>query len=292
MSEDSCLVQWTGRQVVVTFPEHLGMPNADRVREQLVWVINRGADVLIADLTGTVSCDNAGADAVARAQWHAIAHGTQLRLVVIADVVRRVLSLGGLDPRVPVYPTVEAAVAAGAERPQVPGEPGTTAITPAGPGLVAASGSADRAADLLDWVVTSIFNVGMTLQAAAGLPAEITEKRIIDALHYLDDVVQEIRHHTFAQHDPQTQPGLPSGRPQDPPERSALGRDRAELLQHRVAQTAHALQSAAADTATLLEQRGDILGEPGLIDYPAVIKRWRVLADQARQVAECWERRR
>jgi hypothetical protein len=58
-----------------------------------------------------------------------------------------------------------------------------------------------------------------------------------------------------------------------------------------VVHTAHALQSAAADTATLLEQRADILGEPGRIDYPTEVKRWRVLADQARQMAERWEQR-
>jgi uncharacterized protein len=150
MSEDGYLVQWTGRQVVVTLPEHLGMSNADRVREQLLWVINRGADVLIADLTGTVSFDYSGADAMARAHHRAVATGTQLRLVVTADVVRRILSLSGLDHRISIYPTLEAAVAAGAEHPQVPVEPGTTAITPAAPGPAdpglapAAAGAAGR----------------------------------------------------------------------------------------------------------------------------------------------------
>ena len=44
------------------------------------------------------------------------------RLVVIADVVRRVVSLSGLDRLVSVYPTLEAAIA-GADCPEVPGEP-------------------------------------------------------------------------------------------------------------------------------------------------------------------------
>jgi hypothetical protein len=61
------------------------------------------------------------------------------------------------------------------------------------------------------------------------------------------------------------------------------------LLRQRVAQTARALQFAAADTAALLEERADLLGQPSRIDYPAEIKRWRVFADQARQMAECWE---
>ena len=49
-----------------------------------------------------------------RAYQRATANGTDLRLVVIADVVRRVLSFGGLDRLVSIYPTLEAAVAAGA----------------------------------------------------------------------------------------------------------------------------------------------------------------------------------
>jgi hypothetical protein len=47
---------------------------------------------------------------------------------------------------------------------------------------------------------------------------------------------------------------------------------------------------AAADTAALLERRADLRGQPGLIDYATEIKRWRALADQARQMAERWEK--
>ncbi len=71
--------------------------NAGRVREQLLLVINRGAVALIADLAATLSCDYSGTDALARACQRAAASGTELRIVVTADVVRRVLSLSGLD---------------------------------------------------------------------------------------------------------------------------------------------------------------------------------------------------
>ena len=122
MPENWYPVQWAGRQAVVTLPENIDSSNADQVREQLLWVINRGATVLIADLTGTISCDYSGADALARAYHRAVANGTQLRLVVIAGVVRRVLSMNGLDRLAPVYPTLDGAVAARAERPEVQGE--------------------------------------------------------------------------------------------------------------------------------------------------------------------------
>lgn len=71
---------------------------------------------------GVRSTAGSGAEALARAHHRAAANGTQLRLVVTADPVRRVLSFSGLDLLVSVYPTVEAAVAAGAEHPEVPGE--------------------------------------------------------------------------------------------------------------------------------------------------------------------------
>jgi hypothetical protein len=48
---------------------------------------------------------------------------------------------------------------------------------------------------------------------------------------------------------------------------------------------------AAADTAALLERRADLLGQPGRIDYPTEIKRWRVLAEEAGQMAKRWEQR-
>jgi len=67
MAEDALPVRWIGDQAVVTLPQHVDVSNADRIREQLLWVINRGAAVLIADLTRTVSCDYSGADALARA---------------------------------------------------------------------------------------------------------------------------------------------------------------------------------------------------------------------------------
>jgi anti-anti-sigma factor len=109
-------VQWAGRQAVVTLPEHIDVTNVAQLREQLLSLINRGAAVLIADMTATVSCDHATVDAIARAYQRAAVSGTQLRLVVTAPVVRRVLGTEGLDRLVSIYPTVEAATAAGTLR--------------------------------------------------------------------------------------------------------------------------------------------------------------------------------
>ena len=62
MADDQFPVEWTGRQAVVGFPGHVDISN---VSQRLLSVINRGATVLIADMTDTVSCDHSLVDAIA-----------------------------------------------------------------------------------------------------------------------------------------------------------------------------------------------------------------------------------
>jgi len=113
MRDDSFPVEWTGRQALVAFPGHVGISNVDQLRDRLLAVINRGAAVLIADMTGTASCDHSGVEAIARACQRAATNGTRIRLAVTAPGVRRVLAIEGLDRMVPIYPSLEAAAAAG-----------------------------------------------------------------------------------------------------------------------------------------------------------------------------------
>jgi anti-anti-sigma factor len=113
MPDDLFPATWAGRRVIVSFPGQVDISNVDQLRDRLLSVINRGATVLIADMTSTVSCDHAAVDAIARACQRAAASGTQLRLVVPAPLVRRVLSIEGLDRLVPIYPLLDAAIAAG-----------------------------------------------------------------------------------------------------------------------------------------------------------------------------------
>jgi anti-sigma B factor antagonist len=277
MADQTFAVQWTGLQALVTLPQHIDSSNAGQIREQLLWIINRGAVVLIADLAGTVSCDYSGADALARAHSRAVANRTELRLVVAADAVRRVLSVNGLDRLAAVYPDLDAALAAGPGR----HEPGSAQRTPM-------PGRPGRAEELLHVLVARIFDVALILQAAIDLPPDVTMQRITEALGLLDDVIREARDHVF-----EDGQGIEPDRAWRPPrhvlQRSAQAKDRSTLLQRHVAQTAHALHLAAADTAALLAQRADLIDQPGRIDYPTEIKRLRALADQARQMAERWK---
>lgn len=105
-------MQWSGRQAVVSLPEHIDVSNAGRIREELLAILNRGAQALIVDMTATMSCDEAGAAAVVRAYRRASTSGTELRLVVTSGIVRRVLSISGVDRLVPMYPTLQASLAA------------------------------------------------------------------------------------------------------------------------------------------------------------------------------------
>lgn len=186
-------VRWTGQQAVVTLPQRIDSSNADQVREQLLWIINRGAAVLIADLTGTVSCDYSGADALARAQHRAMANGTELRLAVAADAVRRVLTLNGFDRLVAIYPDLDAAAAAGTgrheQRAQITADPVCTD-------------------EVLDGVVAGLFAVGLILQGPIDLPPDVTAQRITEALRLLDDIVRDVRNHVFAGRGQGTEPGL------------------------------------------------------------------------------------
>ena len=111
-SEDTYPVRWAGRQATVALPEHIDVSNAGPIREELLSVINQGAEALIVDMTATISCDRAGADAVARAYQRAVVSRTELRLVVTSAVVLRMLGMTGVGRLVPVYPSVQAALAA------------------------------------------------------------------------------------------------------------------------------------------------------------------------------------
>jgi anti-anti-sigma factor len=175
-------VRWTGRQAVVTLPEHIGASNAGQIREELLSVIRRGAETVIADMSTTISCDHAGADAVVRACQRAVISGAQLRLVVATRITWRMLSLGGLDGLVPIYPSLEAAVAAG---------------PPDGNGAVPPAEQAHRNLELLDTVVTSLFHVGLSLHVAMDLPADVARERIAAAVGHLDETIREIRDTAF-----------------------------------------------------------------------------------------------
>jgi hypothetical protein len=94
--------------------------------------------------------------------------------------------------------------------------------------------------------------------------------------------IRQIRDHVFARTPPAglVREPRPGGQ-----ERPAQTADRAALMHEHMARTARPLQAGAADYAALLEQRADLTRQPRRMDYPAKIKRWRAIADQAGRMA-------
>jgi hypothetical protein len=138
----------------------------------------RSAEIRAMAAELTVLAEDLGA--LVRAYRRAVANGTQLRLVVPAEIVRRVLSGNGLDRLVSVYPSREAAIAAG---------PPVAETSAAGPPQVSQY--------LLDGIVRNLFHAGLSLQAALDAAHETDRQYIMEALRYVDEAIRDIRDHIF-----------------------------------------------------------------------------------------------
>ncbi|HEY1623565.1 MAG TPA: STAS domain-containing protein [Streptosporangiaceae bacterium] len=101
---------WSDQTVVVTLPGEVDITNADAIREELLSVINQGAEIMIADMSKTRFCDSAGVSTLVRAFRRATSSGTKMRLAVGGLAVERVLTLTGVDRLIEVYPSVGAAL--------------------------------------------------------------------------------------------------------------------------------------------------------------------------------------
>src|ERR1700722_4997456 len=92
-SLDNFPVDWDHPVAVVTMPDEIDIANAEDIRDTLLAVLNQGITTLIVALTRTSFCSCAGAGAFARAHQRAQASAGQVRLVVRAPIVRRLLAI-------------------------------------------------------------------------------------------------------------------------------------------------------------------------------------------------------
>jgi anti-anti-sigma factor len=111
VSQERYPVLWIGQVAVVTLPTEIDVTNADIVREELLSVLNRGAVLLVADLSKTSFCDSAGVGALVRTFRRAATSASAMRLVVSTPAVQRVLSITGVDRMVDTFPSVAASLA-------------------------------------------------------------------------------------------------------------------------------------------------------------------------------------
>ena len=110
--EEHCTVLWVGQVAVVSLPAEIDISNADQVREDLLSTINRGAALLVADMSATTFCDSAGVNALVRAFKRASASAAGMRLVVSAPAVQRILAITGVDHLIDINSSVAAAMVA------------------------------------------------------------------------------------------------------------------------------------------------------------------------------------
>jgi anti-sigma B factor antagonist len=101
------------RTAVVTLPGSIDFSSARRLGGELGCVLASGVTTVIADMTATTFCDSSGARILLAACEQAAANNIEMRLVVPCTFVLRSLTLMGLDRRLPVYLTLDGALAHG-----------------------------------------------------------------------------------------------------------------------------------------------------------------------------------
>jgi len=99
------------RTAVITLPGSVDLSSARHLGGELDSVLASGVTTVIADMTATTFCDSSGARTLVAACEQAAADNIEIRLVVPSAFVLRALALMGLDRLLPVYQTLDAALA-------------------------------------------------------------------------------------------------------------------------------------------------------------------------------------
>lgn len=95
----------------IAFPPEVDISNCIRLGAELHAAIRPGVAIVIADLTLTEFCDSAGVGVLVKAWKEAQVTGTDLRIVMPAGNVRRILQITGTDKVLRIYPRIGAALA-------------------------------------------------------------------------------------------------------------------------------------------------------------------------------------
>jgi len=114
MPAEDFKVRWVGPHAVVAMPAEIDALNAAKVCQELLSAVGLGAAVVVIDMSETTFCDSSGVQATIAAYRQAAANGTELRLV--ATAVLRILTVVGVSQLIPIYPTLESALAGPSSR--------------------------------------------------------------------------------------------------------------------------------------------------------------------------------
>ena len=95
---------------VVTAPEEIDVANAAGLRAALLEAAGSGRALVVVDMSRTRFCDSAGLNALVAVARQARAEGGEIRLVVVAGAVARLMALTGVDRVIPIYASLEDAL--------------------------------------------------------------------------------------------------------------------------------------------------------------------------------------
>jgi anti-sigma B factor antagonist len=97
---------------VVSAPDEIDAANVDELRQVLLSCIDGKRTTLVVDMSRTTFCDSAGARQLLLAHKRVATGGGELRLVTGAASLRLIFEITGLDRLLPVFASLDAALAA------------------------------------------------------------------------------------------------------------------------------------------------------------------------------------
>jgi anti-anti-sigma factor len=97
---------------VVTTPDEIDVANASHFRAALLSAAGLGRPAIIVDMSGTEFCDSTGLNVLVRAHRQADQGGTQIRLVVRATALQRILTVTGVGTMFDRYDRLDQALRA------------------------------------------------------------------------------------------------------------------------------------------------------------------------------------
>jgi anti-sigma B factor antagonist len=95
---------------VVTAPEEIDITNASVLRAAVSDAVEAGSALVIVDMSRTRFCDSAGLNALVAVDRQARADGGEVRLVIAARAIVRVVALTGVDRVIAIYGSLEDAL--------------------------------------------------------------------------------------------------------------------------------------------------------------------------------------
>jgi anti-sigma B factor antagonist len=96
--------------LVVTAPEEIDITNAAELRAAVSEAVGSGSALVIVDMSRTRFCDSAGLNVLVASDRQARAEGGEVRLVIVAEAIVRVVALTGVDRVIPIYESVDKAL--------------------------------------------------------------------------------------------------------------------------------------------------------------------------------------